>query len=110
MTAVCAQHQVNPFFDAMGMARIQTVEYSGTHDTLVTVDHRMDDIIWSRVVYRIIDLRYKQNYQLYFPTKPDDPNYRNLLKVIADAIVDGLPIYEKNGETITRVIQGERDL
>lgn len=100
MTAVYAQHQVNPFFDAMGMARIQTVEYSGTHDTLVTVDHRMDDIIWSRVIYRIIDLRYKQNYQLYFPTKPDDPNYRNLLKVIADAIVDGLPIYEKNGETI----------
>ena len=100
ITAVNAQHQVNPFFDQLGMARIQTVEYSGTHDTLVTVEHRQDDIIWSRVVYRIIDLRFKQNYQLYFPTKPDDPHYRNLLKVIADAIVDGLPIYEKNGETI----------
>lgn len=100
VTAIHAQHQVNSFFDAMGMAKIQTVEYSGTHDTLITVEHRMDDVIWSRVVYKVIDMRYKQNYQLYFPTKSDDPNYRNLLKVIADAIVDGLPIYEKNGETI----------
>lgn len=100
VTAVSAQHQVNSFFDAMGMAKIQTVEYSGTHDTLITVEHRMDDVIWSRVVYKVIDMRYKQNYQLYFPTKSDDPNYRNLLKVIADAIVDGLPVYEKNGETI----------
>ncbi|MGM9810594.1 MAG: gliding motility protein GldN [Paludibacteraceae bacterium] len=100
VTAVSAQHQVNSFFDAMGMAKIQTVEYSGTHDTLITVEHRMDDVIWSRVIYRVIDMRYKQNYQLYFPTKSDDPNYRNLLKVIADAIVDGMPVYEKNGETI----------
>lgn len=100
ITAVRAQHQVNSFFDAMGIAKIQTIEYSGTHDTLITVEHRMDDVIWSRVVYKVIDMRYKQNYQLYFPTKSDDPNYRNLLKVIADAIVDGLPIYEKNGETI----------
>jgi gliding motility associated protien GldN len=45
-------------------------------------------------------MRYKQNYQLYFPTKSDDADYRNLFKVIADAVVDGLPIYEKNMETI----------
>ncbi|MDY2943530.1 MAG: gliding motility protein GldN [Paludibacteraceae bacterium] len=100
MTATYAQHQVNSFFDAMGMAKIQTTEYSSAHDTIVTVEHRMDDVIWSRVVYRVIDMRYKQNFQLYFPTKPDDPNYRNLLKIIADAIVDGMPIYEKNVETI----------
>lgn len=100
VTAVSAQHQVNSFFDGLGVAKIQTVEYSGTHDTIVTVEHRMDDVIWSRIVYRVIDMRYKQNYQLYFPTKSDDPNYRNLLKVIADAIVDGMPVYEKNGETI----------
>lgn len=100
ITAANAQHLVNSFFDEQGIAKIQTVEYSAAHDTIVVVEHRMDDVIWSRVVYRIIDLRYKQNYQLYFPTKSDDPNYRNLLKVIADAVVDGLPIYEKNGETI----------
>ncbi len=95
-----AQHKVISFFDEVGSARIQTGEYSDAHDTIVMVDHRWDDIIWSRYVYRIIDMRYKQNYQLYFPTKSDDTDYRNLFKVITDAVVDGMPIYEKNMETI----------
>ena len=95
-----AQHKVISFFDEVGSARIQTEEYSEAHDTIVMVDHRWDDVIWSRYVYRIIDMRYKQNYQLYFPTKSDDIDYRNLFKVITDAVVDGMPIYEKNMETI----------
>jgi gliding motility associated protien GldN len=95
-----AQHQVISFFDEVGSARIQTEEFSEAHDTIVLVDHRIDDVIWSRFIYRIIDMRYKQNYQLYFPTKSDDTDYRNLFKVITDAVVDGLPIYEKNAETI----------
>ena len=95
-----AQHKVISFFDEVGSARIQTEEYSKAHDTIVMVEHRWDDVIWSRYVYRIIDMRYKQNYQLYFPTKSDDIDYRNLFKVITDAVVDGMPIYEKNMETI----------
>ena len=95
-----AQHKVISFFDEMGSARIKTEEFSPMHDTIVMVDHRIDDIIWSRYIYRVIDMRYKQNYQLYFPTKSDDADYRNLFKVITDAVVDGLPIYEKNMETI----------
>ena len=95
-----AQHQVISFFDELGTARIQTEEFSQAHDTIVMVDHRIDDIIWSRYVYRIIDMRYKQNYQLYFPPKPDDPDYRNLFKVIVDAVVDGMPIYPRAAETI----------
>ena len=95
-----AQHKVVSFFDEMGVSRIQTEEFSQAHDTIVMVDHRIDDIIWSRYIYRIIDMRYKQNYQLYFPTKSDDPDYRNLFKVIVDAIVDGMPIYPVNPETI----------
>jgi len=95
-----AQHKVISFFDEMGSARIQTEEFSQAHDTIVLVEHRLDDIIWARFVYRIIDMRYKQNYQLYFPTKSDDADYRNLFQVIADAVVDGLPIYEKEMETI----------
>ena len=95
-----AQHQVISFFDELGTAKIRTEEYSTAHDTIVMIDHRYDDVIWSRYVYRIIDMRYKQNYQLYFPTKSDDADYRNLFKVITDAVVDGMPIYEKNMETI----------
>ena len=95
-----AQHKVISFFDEVGSARIQTEEFSQAHDTIVLVDHRLDDVIWSRYVYRVIDMRYKQNYQLYFPTKSDDADYRNLFKVITDAVVDGLPIYEKHMENI----------
>ena len=85
-----AQHKVISFFDEVGSARIQTEEFSQVHDTIVKLEHRIDDVIWSRYVYRI----------MYFPTKSDDADYRNLFKVITDAVVDGLPIYEKNMETI----------
>ena len=95
-----AQHQVISFFDEVGSARIKTEEFSKAHDTIVMVDHRLDDIIWARYVYRIIEMRYKQNFQLYFPILSDDPDYRNLFKVITDAVIDGMPVYEKIDGTI----------
>lgn len=100
VTASQAQHEVLSFFDELGTAQIRTEEYSRSHDTIVQVFHRMDDVVWARYLYRVVDMRYKQNYQLYFPTKSDDPHYRNLFKVIADAVIDGMPIYEPNMETI----------
>lgn len=95
ISAVNAQHYINSFFDDKGSARIQTVEYSAARDTIVTTFHRQDDIVWARYVYRIVDMRYKQNFPLYFPTRYDDPDYRSLFKVIVDAIVDGMPVYQK---------------
>lgn len=95
LAPVSAQHLVNPMFDDKGSARIKATEFSEQRDTIIDVFHRNDDIIWSRYVYRIIDMRYKQNYQLYFPTRYDDPDYRSLFKVIVDAIVDGMPVYQK---------------
>ena len=52
-----AQHNVNSFFDDMGLVRLETQELKEASDTLVTVFHRSDDVVWSRVVYRIIDMR-----------------------------------------------------
>ena len=95
-----AQHQLTPFFDEHGVARIQTETFNPQMDSIVTTFHRAEDIIWSRVIYRVIDMRYKQNFQLYFPTRYDDPEYRSLFKVIVDAIVDGLPVYEKRLDQI----------
>ncbi len=95
-----AQHQIFPFFDDKGAVRIQTTELDEAADTLVTTFHRADDVVWSRVVYRVIDMRYKQNYQLYFPTRHDDPEYRSLFKVIVDGLIDGLPAYQKATDDI----------
>ncbi len=95
IVATQAQHVVNPFFDEVGAIRPETQELNDAADTLATIPHRADDVVWSRTVYRIIDMRFKQNYQLYFPTSPDDVEYRSLLKVMIDAIIEGLPIYKK---------------
>lgn len=95
-----AQHQINSFFDERGGVRPETIELSQSADTLVSVFHRADDIVWSRIVYRVIDMRYKQNYQLYFPTRADDKEYRSLFKLMIDAIIDGLPIYRKEQDDI----------
>lgn len=91
-----AQHSVNSFFDDMGLVRLETQELKEASDTLVSVFHRTDDVVWSRVVYRIIDMRYKQNYQLYTPIAPEDPNYSSLFRTMLRAIEDGMPVYEKS--------------
>ena len=93
-----AQHQINSFFNQNGTIRLETQELDEASDTLASVFHRTEDVVWSRLIYRVIDMRYKQNYQLYFPVTSADPQYRNLFKVMLDAIVDGMPVYEKSQE------------
>ena len=93
-----AQHQINSFFNQNGTIRLETQELDEASDTLASVFHRTEDVVWSRLIYRVIDMRYKQNYQLYFPVTSADPQYRNLFKVMLDAIVDGRPVYEKSQE------------
>lgn len=87
--SMSAQHRINSFFDEMGTVRVETQELDENADTIATIFHRADDIVWSRIVYRIIDMRYKQNYQLYFPTNPDDPKYWSFFRLIMDAVVNG---------------------
>jgi gliding motility associated protien GldN len=94
-----AQHQVNSFFDDLGMVRLETQELKEASDSIVTVFHRADDVVWSRVVYRIIDMRFKQNYQLYTPVSSDDPVYSSLFRTILRGIENGLPIYRKSPMT-----------
>lgn len=100
ITTAQAQHIPTQFLDEYGSARITTEEFSSAHDTVVMINYRIDDVIWARYVYRIIDMRFKQNFQLYFPVLSDDPDYRNLFKVITDAVIDGMPIFEKQTGTI----------
>lgn len=93
-SAQIVPHQINSFFEKNGAVRLETQELQ--NDTIVTVFHRADDVVWSRVVYRIIDMRYKQNYQLYFPIKADDPQYKSLFCVMLNGICQGLPVHAKS--------------
>lgn len=86
-------HHINSFFDKNGAVRLETTELKG--DTVITLFHRSEDILWHRTVYSIIDMRFKQNFQMYFPTSMDNPRYRSLFGVIMEAIQDGLPVYAK---------------
>ena len=91
-----SQEESLDYFDQFGAIALETSELTEAKEDLVTVFHRRDDIVWSKVIYRIIDMRYKQNFPLYYPIQSDDPAHRSLFKVIVDAIVDGgMPIYEK---------------
>ncbi len=100
ISAVFAQNEVLPFFEKSGKVMIQTEEMKSLSDTIAIVNHRRDDIVWSRIVYRIIDLREKQNSQLYFPVTPT-VKYKNLLRVILEAAVnDTLKGYEKKDQDI----------
>jgi gliding motility associated protien GldN len=94
-----AQMNEIPFFDSKGNVNIATTELDTLADTIAVTQHRRDDIVWSRVVYRVIDMRDKQNYQLYFPTRPNK-EYRNLFTVMIDAICDGVNVYKKNPRDI----------
>jgi len=91
---VIEPQEVLSFFEENGTVRLETEELDAASDTLVTVSHRKDDIVWSRMVYRVVDLRFKQNFQLYFPVNPDDPVYMSLFRLIVSAIEDGLPVYD----------------
>ena len=98
-----AQKTQFSFFDERGLVRLQTIEFDALADTIAVMSHRSDDIVWMRTVYRVIDMREKQNYRLYFPVRYDNPNYKNLFKVILDAICeDGLTAYERGVEFIPR--------
>jgi len=92
---VSAQATQIPFFNSKGSVRIETTELDALADTIAIINHRADDVVWSRIVYRVIDMREKQNYQLYFPTRAND-EYRSLFKVMLDAICGGVDIYKKD--------------
>lgn len=102
ISLVRAQHQINPFFTEDGSVRMETQELQ--HDTIVSVFHRAEDVVWHRTVYSIIDLRYKQNYELYFPVSYQNPRYKSLFGVILQAVSAGAPVYSRSTGSITPTI------
>ena len=48
---------------------------------------RMDDILYSKLIWSVIDLREKFNHPLYFPTEAKG-NWKSLMQAIIDATTD----------------------
>ncbi|MPL91737.1 hypothetical protein SDC9_37814 [bioreactor metagenome] len=88
------------FFESNGVMN-QSGELSNDLGyTLTHLDNRADDVVWAHVVYNIIDLRDNINAQLAFPTG-QDANYKNMFRLLSEAVVKGAPVYYPNEAGIT---------
>lgn len=103
-----AQYPINSFFAPDGTVRLETQELLEGSDSLVTIRHRSEDIVWRRDIYRIIDMRQKQNFQLYFPATSDDPIYWSLYRLILDAVAQGMNIYRPDQYVVKPTFNAER--
>ncbi len=83
-----------PFMDKNGVPYMETRELQ--QDSIRVVAHRRDDIVWSRIVYSVIDMRFKQNYPLYFPTNYNNAKFKSFFGLMLTGITeDGVPVYSK---------------
>lgn len=103
-----AQYPINSFFAPDGTVRLETQELYEGSESLVTIRHRSEDIVWRRDIYRIIDMRQKQNFQLYFPATSDDPTYWSLYRLILDAVSQGMNIYRPDQYVVKPTFNEER--
>jgi hypothetical protein len=99
---VSAQDPNLNFFDSSGMINYSEMLTNDLGYLLTHMDNRADDVVWAHITYSIIDMRDNINTQLAFPTG-QDANFKNLFRLIAEAIVDKTPVYYPNDAELTPV-------
>ncbi len=90
-----AQHANTDFFDSTGSINYSEMLTNDLGYSLTHIDSRAHDVVWAHITYRIIDLRENTNAALTYPIGHDS-YYKNLFKVIAEAVADGVPVYYPN--------------
>lgn len=67
---------------------------------MITINPRIEDVIWRKMVLRVIDLRELNNRSLYYPIENiDEESQKNLFAIIFKNWVKGeLPSYQKVGD------------
>lgn len=88
------------FFEPNGVINHAEVLTNDLGYTLTQLDNAAGDVVWAHVVYSIIDFRDNCNVPLAFPTG-QDANYRNMFRLMADAVVGSTPVYYPNESGIS---------
>ncbi len=88
----------NSFFSEAGEIKSNDY-YNDLNYSLAFIDHRSDDVVWARIVYRMVDVRDLKNAPLYFPMRPSK-DQKSLFKLMIDAVVEGIPVYRRNAREI----------
>ncbi|MFZ4521698.1 MAG: gliding motility protein GldN [Bacteroidales bacterium] len=66
-------------YDKTAITQVQPIPYPYLREA---------DVVWTRRIWRILDLREKMNQPFYFPEKPQN-SWRSLVQIIMDGLKEG---------------------
>ncbi len=66
-------------YDKTAITQVQPIPYPYLREA---------DVVWTRRIWRVLDLREKMNQTFYFPEKPQN-NWRSFVQIIMDGLKEG---------------------